>query len=221
MADTHDSPALQHHEPGHAHEWEDVWKQQSHQHRYIHWGRMMYNMWFTRFMQRFLTRNTRMVELGCGTASLGMQLAEHIAHYTGIDSSSTAIAEAFERAQEKNRTNIGLLQADVFEDIAVPAYDIVWSQGLVEHFQDPARMIERHMDFCRPGGKVIISVPSKYSYHHAWYKLGNWPWTAQKFYTKQELKACVESIDHAKWKHVEVMALHPIAAGITLVVIQL
>lgn len=187
---------------------------------------MMYNVWFTRFINRFLSRDTRMLELGCGTASLGIQLAEHIAHYTGIDSSPTAIAEAYERAIEKNRTNVDLIHADIFEDIAIPAYDIVWSQGLVEHFADPAQIIERHMDFCKPGGKIILSVPSKYSYHHLWYKAdqmmkGMWPWTAQKFYTKQELKAFVESIDHTRWKHVKVMALQPIASGISLVVIQL
>lgn len=219
---------LQDHTPGQAGAWENLWKKQQHNQRYIRWGRSIYNIWFARCLRPHLSPSIRMLELGCGTASLGLHLAPHLCTYTGIDSSGTAIKIAREMAERDKRTNATFVEADMFDNIAKQEYDLVWSQGLVEHFRDPAKAIKRHMEFCKPEGKVIFSVPARYSYHHAWYNTdqlpmfkGMWPWTSQRFYTKKELSEFVHSITEPVWNNVHITSLRPSGSGISLVMIQL
>lgn len=219
---------LQDHTPGKAGAWENLWKKQQHNQRYIRWGRSIYNIWFAHYLQQYISPSVHMLELGCGTASLGLHLAPRLCTYTGIDSSGTAIAMAREMAERDKRTNTTFIEADMFDDIAHREYDIVWSQGLVEHFRDPAKAIQRHMECCKPGGKVIFAVPARHSYHHAWYKAdhlpmlkGVWPWTPQRFYTKKELSVFVHSITEPEWHEVQITTLRPLGSGISLVVIQL
>lgn len=68
----------------------------------------------------------------------------------------------------KSRENFALLgiPADVLEqDLFAPppkpqAFDIVYSLGLIEHFDDPAPVIEAHLRFLRPGGLLVVGCPN-------------------------------------------------------------
>jgi SAM-dependent methyltransferase len=56
--------------------------------------------------------------------------------------------------------DIDVVVGDVF-DVELPrSYDVVLSGGLVEHFRDPARVLERHHDFVADGGTVAVTVPN-------------------------------------------------------------
>ena len=50
-------------------------------------------------------------------------------------------------------------------------FDLVWSQGLVEHFTNTELIIREHFKATKPGGTVLISVPYTYSYLNIWYWL--------------------------------------------------
>lgn len=39
-------------------------------------------------------------------------------------------------------------------------YDLVYSCGLVEHFSDPVPILAHHARLCRPGGRVVVTVPN-------------------------------------------------------------
>jgi SAM-dependent methyltransferase len=39
-------------------------------------------------------------------------------------------------------------------------YDVVYSCGLVEHFTDPVPVLRHHARLCRPGGRVVVTVPN-------------------------------------------------------------
>lgn len=55
---------------------------------------------------------------------------------------------------------ISTIEADMFEAAATPEYEFVCSFGLIEHFGDPAKVIERHLAFCKPGGSLLITYPN-------------------------------------------------------------
>ena len=222
-----DSDMLQDQVPGKAGGWDDVWKKQRRNNAYVRLGRRLYNALFFRTLKPFLGSDVRFVELGCGTASLGREIAKRTKHYVGIDASAGAITEARLRAAG---TNMTFIEADIYdadERLPLEQADVVWSQGLVEHFRDPAHVIRRHLQFCAPGGTVIFSVPSRISYFHAWYLLTRlpgmkrfWPWTEQGFYGPKELLAFVESIHDIPMKSYEARMLSPWFAGISLVTIR-
>jgi 2-polyprenyl-3-methyl-5-hydroxy-6-metoxy-1,4-benzoquinol methylase len=39
------------------------------------------------------------------------------------------------------------------------SFDVVYSVGLVEHFDEPAGVIEQHVRFARPRGITVVSIP--------------------------------------------------------------
>lgn len=212
--------------PGKAGGWDDVWRKQRRDNAYVRLGRRLYNALFLRTLKPFLGSDVRFVELGCGSASLGKEMANRVKRYVGIDASSAAIAEARIGAAQ----NMTFIEADIYdadERLPLGQADVVWSQGLVEHFRDPAHVIRRHLLFCAPGGTVIFSVPSRISYFHLWYLFtrlpgmkGFWPWTEQGFYGPKELLAFVESIRDIPMQHHEARMLRPWFAGISVVTIR-
>jgi SAM-dependent methyltransferase len=68
----------------------------------------------------------------------------------------------------KARENFALLgiPADVLEqDLFAPppephAYDVVYSLGVIEHFDDSRRVVEAHLRFLRPGGLLVVGCPN-------------------------------------------------------------
>jgi SAM-dependent methyltransferase len=69
---------------------------------------------------------------------------------------------------EKARENFELLgipltvhQADLFDDaLNIGSFDIVFSLGLVEHFEDLLETVARHVDLVTPGGMLLIGCPN-------------------------------------------------------------
>ena len=83
--------------------------------------------------------------------------------------------------------------------------DVVWSQGLIEHFENPLKIVTEHYRICQSGGVVLISTPAKYSYQHLWYKITRpkmlrkfWPWTEQEFYNKKKYRPVKEYIAQSR-----------------------
>jgi SAM-dependent methyltransferase len=57
-----------------------------------------------------------------------------------------------------------VIQADLFDDQRLAAYrerfDIVYSAGLIEHFDDSRGAVERHVSLLAPGGILIVTIPN-------------------------------------------------------------
>jgi len=58
-------------------------------------------------------------------------------------------------------------------DSLAGTFDIVTSFGFVEHFDEPVPVIKRHIDFCRVGGYVAISIPNIQGIYYFWNKVFN------------------------------------------------
>jgi SAM-dependent methyltransferase len=57
-------------------------------------------------------------------------------------------------------TPLELIHGDFFAVEPRAVYDVVMSLGFVEHFDDPAAVIRRHVEWLRPGGALVIGVPN-------------------------------------------------------------
>lgn len=55
---------------------------------------------------------------------------------------------------------VNWIETDLFEISASPAYDLVFSNGLIEHFEDTKTIIEKHVQFLKPGGTLLLSLPN-------------------------------------------------------------
>jgi 2-polyprenyl-3-methyl-5-hydroxy-6-metoxy-1,4-benzoquinol methylase len=39
-------------------------------------------------------------------------------------------------------------------------FDVVVSRGFIEHFENPAEVVDRHLELLRPGGLLIVTIPN-------------------------------------------------------------
>ena len=42
----------------------------------------------------------------------------------------------------------------------LPKFDIVYSLGFIEHFDEPVGVVVRHLDLLKPGGILLLGVPN-------------------------------------------------------------
>ena len=55
---------------------------------------------------------------------------------------------------------IEIIETDLFKYNSLKQYDLVLSCGLIEHFNDTVDIINRHIDFVKPGGTLFITLPN-------------------------------------------------------------
>lgn len=64
-----------------------------------------------------------------------------------------------------------VLEGDLFSDDFIARhesrFDVVFSRGLIEHFTNPVDAIHRHARLAKPGGLVIITIPTLTGIHYA------------------------------------------------------
>ncbi|OGZ22879.1 MAG: hypothetical protein A3A08_02005 [Candidatus Nealsonbacteria bacterium RIFCSPLOWO2_01_FULL_41_9] len=177
-------------------EWDEVWSRKGLMSRAVDFGRNFYNIFFRRLLSRYINKDTEMIELGCGTASLGFLISKKIKSYHGIDISPVIVNTAQNRADfENNPMTFKVGDCRHLDHEYQDKFDFSWSQGLIEHFDDSFQVVKNHVDAVKTGGAILISVPYKYSFHKLWYIFTwipglkrFWPWTEQKFFSHADLK---------------------------------
>lgn len=182
-------------------DWQKIWVRRSWLSAIVNMGRSIYNWFFRRHLRKFISKDTRLLEVGCGTATLTLSLASEIKELVGVD-----IAEAALELSRRHATEMGVRNSrfEIGDCLGLPyenEFDVVWSQGLMEHFERPEAVAAQHYKATRLGGIALISVPYRYSYHALWYILTRpkplrpfWPWTEQLFLDKKRLLAIGRTI---------------------------
>lgn len=57
-------------------------------------------------------------------------------------------------------SDVPVIEGDLFTFQPSQQYDLVLSCGLIEHFHDTKDIIERHLQFLKPGGILFITLPN-------------------------------------------------------------
>lgn len=101
-----------------------------------------------------LNRDSRLLELGCGTGQLSRMLAPHGFELHALDIGENLIRIAETHCREY--TNCRFLLAS-FEDFPIPtkAYDVVVA-ATAFHWLDPAVRFQKSADLLRPGGALCL-----------------------------------------------------------------
>jgi len=56
---------------------------------------------------------------------------------------------------------VAVYERDLFADNNdLPKFDIVYSLGFIEHFDDPLHVVAKHLDLLKPGGILLLGVPN-------------------------------------------------------------
>jgi SAM-dependent methyltransferase len=82
------------------------------------------------------------------------------AQVCGIDYSPNGVASSKELFRALGIDG-DLRCEDVFQASFDPgSFDLVYSNGLIEHFEDPYPLVRRHVELAKPGGRILILVPN-------------------------------------------------------------
>ncbi|MFH1160882.1 MAG: class I SAM-dependent methyltransferase [bacterium] len=108
-----------------------------------------------------VNENWQVLEIGGAYGDYLMYLAHHFNYrISSLDYSSagnTATRKIFKEAG----TEIQIFERDLFSDLSdLPLFDLVYSLGFIEHFENPLPVIEKHVSLLKPGGILMIGAPN-------------------------------------------------------------
>jgi SAM-dependent methyltransferase len=113
-----------------------------------------------RLFRRYIPRRSSVLEIGCAPGIWLAWLAKTLdVRPSGLDYSPLGVESARKLFARLSLT--GDLQCeDVFSTSFAPAsFDVVYSGGVIEHFDDPAPLVRLHAKLAKPGGRVLITIP--------------------------------------------------------------
>jgi len=142
--------------------WENTWGKSRLDKYYGVEKYMAVNKRLDGLFKRFLDKgDKKILEIGCARAKQLIYFAREFGYdVCGIDYSERGAAIARE-----NLKAAGIKATVLCEDIsqtslADESFDVVYSMGLIEHFENPAEIIDKHIKLLKNGGKLIITIPN-------------------------------------------------------------
>ena len=116
------------------------------------------------------------IDFGCGTGVLSVELARWASRVTAIDRSLVALDAARERARREGRENITFVEADLH---ALPkslgGKDLVVISQSLHHVEHPERVLAEAARVLKPGGRLVVMelmphdqqwVTARLGHHH-------------------------------------------------------
>ncbi|MBO6718754.1 MAG: class I SAM-dependent methyltransferase [Rhizobiaceae bacterium] len=103
-----------------------------------------------------LSRDDRVLEVGCGSGTTALLLAPHVAHITASDISSEMTAIGAEKTADQKVTNAEFVCATPFDDAFPSApFDAVLAFNFLHLTSDVSATLRRLGDLLKPGGVLI------------------------------------------------------------------
>lgn len=129
--------------------------------RVRHWT--IANRKLDRMFRRFLPEGRRkLLEIGCAPGARLVYFNERFGYdIFGVEYTRNGYLDSVENLRLQQVPG-EILHEDIFST-GLPAdfFDVVFSNGLVEHFEDPYPMMEAHVRLTKPGGLVLLLVPTQ------------------------------------------------------------
>lgn len=120
------------------------------------------HQFFQDTFETFPPQGRQLVEVGCGASKwLPYFRTEFGFEITGIDYSEHG-CKASRMLLEHLHVDGEIVQADIFDPPPemLSKFDVLWTNGLVEHFTDTGAIIEACGALLKPGGLMITLVPN-------------------------------------------------------------
>lgn len=98
------------------------------------------------------------LEIGCGVARIGLELAPRCRTWTGTDISANMLATAQERLRGTNNTRLIKLRGIGLDELESNSFDLVYLTNMLSHLDemDRWRYAKDAFRVLRPGGRLLI-----------------------------------------------------------------
>ncbi len=110
----------------------------------------------------YLSSNDRILEVGCGTGSTSLLLADHVKHITASDLSGNMIAIGSKKAQDQGVSNVDFITAGLDDEtIENGPYDAILALNLLHLIEDIPAAVQQIHKMLKPGGAFISKTVCK------------------------------------------------------------
>ena len=135
------------------------------------------------------------LEVGAGTGRDALDLAREGARAVALDYSAASLRLIGRQLGAGDA--MSLVCGDAF---ALPfpdgTFDVVFHQGLLEHFRNPDDLLAENARVLKPGGVILVDVPQRWHYYtlvkHVLIALGRWFAGWEREYSVAELERMLE-----------------------------
>jgi len=110
--------------------------------------------------KKYLSASSVVLDYGCATGSIALEMAGIAKEVRGIDISSNMIEIARRKADERNLKNIGFTRATIFdESLRQESFDVILSLSVLHLVENPTQVMGRINQLLKPGGVFISATP--------------------------------------------------------------
>ncbi|MHA1516914.1 MAG: class I SAM-dependent methyltransferase [Candidatus Heimdallarchaeaceae archaeon] len=111
--------------------------------------------------KRYLKNTDIVLDYGCGSGMLTIQLANHVKEIYALDISSKNIEAAEQRTKGNNITNISYAATTIFDDsYKKESFDVVLAFNILHLLEDTPKALQRINELLKPGGLFISETAS-------------------------------------------------------------
>lgn len=180
-------------------QWSEVWNRKIVKLAYFFFN---FNMWmsYKKFLAAIrLSPSSKVLELGSGTGKNSMKICSKYACNITLVDSCKIILEKSRALFKSNGMKAEFVLNDIFKLNLDKDYDLVFSDGVAEHFSGDERgkIFEMHRRFVKKNGYVMIIVPRSSKLYWAIRrfseKLKLWKYIEIPFTKRELLRLCKEN----------------------------
>jgi len=110
--------------------------------------------------KKYLNHSSVVLDYGCATGSIVLEIASIVNEVRGIDISSNMIEIAKRKTDARGIKNIAFTKATIFdESLKERAFDVILSLSILHLVENPTQVVDRVNQLLKPGGIFISATP--------------------------------------------------------------
>ena len=118
-------------------------------------------------IQRYLPKNKdlKIIEIGCAPGKYLINFNKKFAYQPyGVEYSEKGVQITKENFTKAGLDPQNIIQRDFFDTTFESEYkdkfDLVFSRGFIEHYDDVKSVVDKHLSLIKSGGLILISIPN-------------------------------------------------------------
>jgi 2-polyprenyl-3-methyl-5-hydroxy-6-metoxy-1,4-benzoquinol methylase len=110
--------------------------------------------------KKYLAAGSMVLDYGCATGSIALEISGMVKEVHGIDISSNMIEIAKRKMDERETKNISFRKGTIFdESLGKESFDLILALSVLHLVEDSAQVIDRVNQLLKPGGVFISATP--------------------------------------------------------------
>lgn len=132
---------------------------------------VQWQMALAKIFREYLVKDQSLkaIEIGCAPGRWLIWFNKNFGYkMAGCDNSPRGM-QLTQKNLELNLLPAELYSSDLQNDgLPKASFDIAFSLGVIEHFDDPLRIVEKHLELLKPGGTLVLEVPNMAGRFNYW-----------------------------------------------------